>query len=115
MAEHLENEHNVVDTHWLSSRRQHLQQFALLLVGATATSTSLLPVSVANADMLADRDKERQYIQASYSDFTKTREGWSYREVKPGTGEKAREGDRVVFDWSGYTIGYFGRPFEAKG
>ena len=24
-------------------------------------------------------------------------------------------GDRVVFDWSGYTIGYFGRPFEAKG
>lgn len=25
------------------------------------------------------------------------------------------DGDRVVFDWSGYTIGYFGRPFEAKG
>jgi hypothetical protein len=22
---------------------------------------------------------------------------------------------RVVFDWSGYTIGYFGRPFQAKG
>jgi len=21
----------------------------------------------------------------------------------------------VVYDWSGYTIGYFGRPFEAKG
>jgi hypothetical protein len=26
-----------------------------------------------------------------------------------------KDGDRVVFDWSGYTIGYFGRPFEAKG
>jgi FKBP-type peptidyl-prolyl cis-trans isomerase 2 len=24
-------------------------------------------------------------------------------------------GDRVVFDWSRYTIGYFGRPFQAKG
>jgi FKBP-type peptidyl-prolyl cis-trans isomerase len=27
----------------------------------------------------------------------------------------AQLGDRVVFDWSGYTIGYFGRPFQAKG
>ncbi|KAL3807493.1 hypothetical protein ACHAXA_003984 [Cyclostephanos tholiformis] len=26
-----------------------------------------------------------------------------------------KDGDRVVYDWSGYTIGYFGRPFEAKG
>ena len=24
-------------------------------------------------------------------------------------------GDRAVYEWEGYTIGYFGRPFEAKG
>lgn len=40
----------------------------------------------------------------------------SYRDVTPGTsGEAAKLGDRVVYDWSGYTIGYFGRPFQAKG
>ena len=36
-------------------------------------------------------------------------------DVKVGDGEMPSWGDRVVFDWSGYTIGYFGRPFEAKG
>jgi FKBP-type peptidyl-prolyl cis-trans isomerase len=41
--------------------------------------------------------------------------GVSYREVKVGKGDKASLGDRVVYDWSGYTIGYFGRPFQAKG
>jgi FKBP-type peptidyl-prolyl cis-trans isomerase (trigger factor) len=35
--------------------------------------------------------------------------------VGDGSGEAASVGDRVVYDWSGYTIGYFGRPFQAKG
>lgn len=95
----------------VSSRRQSLQQLLAVLGGAGLTA---LPLP-GNADMLADREKERQYIQESYADFTKSKDGYLYREVKPGSGEKAREGDRVVFDWSGYTIGYFGRPFQAKG
>ena len=57
---------------------------------------------------------EPKFVQ-EYSDFEKTSEGWSFRDVKVGTGETPAWGDRVVFDWSGYTIGYFGRPFEAKG
>jgi FKBP-type peptidyl-prolyl cis-trans isomerase len=57
-----------------------------------------------------------KFVQ-TYEDFTPTSEGWSYKDVKKGTksGDAANDGDRVVFDWSGYTIGYFGRPFEAKG
>ena len=58
-----------------------------------------------------------KFVQ-TYEDFTSTSEGWSYKDVKVGTGTGGgdlRDGDRVVFDWSGYTIGYFGRPFEAKG
>lgn len=53
----------------------------------------------------------------SYEDFASTSEGWSYKDVKIGKdiGGELKDGDRVVFDWSGYTIGYFGRPFEAKG
>jgi hypothetical protein len=52
----------------------------------------------------------------SYSDFTTSSDGFKFRDVKIGTGDvKINNGDRLVFDWSGYTIGYFGRPFEAKG
>jgi hypothetical protein len=59
-----------------------------------------------------------KFVQ-QYEDFIVTPEGWSYRDVKPGNSNnanaKAELNDRVVFDWSGYTIGYFGRPFQAKG
>eukprot|EP00533_Pseudo-nitzschia_delicatissima_P004503 CAMPEP_0116103146 /NCGR_PEP_ID=MMETSP0327-20121206/13728_1 /TAXON_ID=44447 /ORGANISM="Pseudo-nitzschia delicatissima, Strain B596" /LENGTH=235 /DNA_ID=CAMNT_0003595235 /DNA_START=82 /DNA_END=786 /DNA_ORIENTATION=+ len=50
-----------------------------------------------------------------YEDFTKAPEGWSYRDVNVGSGESPSKGDRAVYEWSGYTIGYFGRPFEARG
>jgi hypothetical protein len=70
-----------------------------------------------------------KFVQ-SYDDFITTSDGWSYKDVKigssttttkgnigdaSGSGDTLKDGDRVVFDWSGYTIGYFGRPFEAKG
>ena len=31
-----------------------------------------------------------------------------------GTGKDARPGAQVTVDWDGYTIGYYGRPFEAR-
>jgi len=95
----------------VSTRRTNLQQLA---TGMMATLATALPANAAGEDTKS-REDQRDYIQGSYADFTKAKEGWSYREVKPGTGDKASEGDRVVFDWSGYTIGYFGRPFQAKG
>jgi hypothetical protein len=61
-----------------------------------------------------------KFVQ-TYDDFAAMPEGWSYKDVKVGNkgdaggGGTLKDGDRVVFDWSGYTIGYFGRPFEAKG
>jgi hypothetical protein len=76
-----------------------------VLVGGLAS----LPLSAVAAD-----DENKKFLQ-EYSDFAKTEEGWSFRDVKGGVGESPKKGDRVVFDWSGYTIGYFGRPFEAKG
>jgi len=36
-------------------------------------------------------------------------------ESQLGKGDSPRPGDRVCIDWEGYTIGYYGRPFEAKG
>jgi hypothetical protein len=75
-----------------------------------ATSTLLFAPSPALAE------DPPSYLQ-EYSDFTESPTGgWRYRDVKPGSGgAAAKKGDRVVFDWSGYTIGYFGRPFQAKG
>ena len=87
-----------------TSRRNHLQHLAAM----TATLTAVLP---ANAEDTPMREEQRKYIQESYSDFTKTKEGWLYREVKPGSGERASVGSRVVFDWSGYTIGK--RPWSS--
>lgn len=71
---------------------------------------------IANAEEGGENMYAPKFVQ-QYEDFTPTSEGWSYKEVKKGTkgGDAASDGDRVVFDWSGYTIGYFGRPFEAKG
>lgn len=35
--------------------------------------------------------------------------------VKTGEGKTPTVGDRVVVDWEGYTIGYYGRPFQTRG
>merc|ERR1739848_554024 len=48
-----------------------------------------------------------------YSDFTR-KGGLLYKDAKVGTGKSPEKGDRVVLDWSGFTIGYNGRPFETK-
>jgi len=80
--------------------------------------TALLVVPTSAAAAAAEQDPASMYAPKfvqSYDDFTDTPEGWSYRDVTAGKGDAAAIGDRVVFDWSGYTIGYFGRPFQAKG
>ena len=75
---------------------------------AVSAALLLLPAASAQAETPT-------FVQ-EYDDFIKSEQGWSYRDVKPGTGDViVKPGDRVVYDWSGYTIGYFGRPFQAKG
>ena len=62
---------------------------------AAALSAPSLPVR-ADDSMFAPA-----FVQ-EYEDFTKTNEGWSFRDVTPGKGSvEVQEGDRVVFDWSG--------------
>lgn len=75
-----------------------------LAVATTGLATNALPAT-------ADGEVNLQ----QYEDFTKASEGWSYRDVKVGAGDSPSSGDRAVYEWSGYTIGYFGRPFEARG
>jgi hypothetical protein len=48
----------------------------------------------------------------TYPDFTSTASGLQYKSARAGSGAVADAGDRVVLSWSGYTIGYYARPFE---
>jgi len=91
------------DESGFSDRRGVLRSAAAFVAMATS-----LP-SIANANVAESPNLQQ------YEDFTKAPEGWSYRDVNLGKGESPSVGDRVVYEWSGYTIGYFGRPFEAKG
>ncbi|TKY64755.1 Peptidyl-prolyl cis-trans isomerase FKBP19 [Spatholobus suberectus] len=36
------------------------------------------------------------------------------KDLRPGNGPKPKMGETVVVDWDGYTIGYYGRIFEAR-
>jgi FKBP-type peptidyl-prolyl cis-trans isomerase len=103
----------------LTNRRQAFHQLVSTTTAATIASAAGLSLmtsspAVVNADDADGSMFAPKFVQ-EYADFTRTPEGWSYRDVTVGTGESPSMGDRVVFDWSGYTIGYFGRPFEAKG
>jgi FKBP-type peptidyl-prolyl cis-trans isomerase len=58
-----------------------------------------------------DYGKPRTY----YPDFTQVKgTGLQYKVVKEGTGKVATKGDKVAVDWEGYTIGYYGRPFQTR-
>ena len=57
-----------------------------------------------------DYGKPRTY----YPDFVQKPSGLQYKEVKVGTGRSPKAGDKVVVDWEGYTIGYYGRPFQTR-
>ena len=95
-----------------TTRRQWLHQQA---TGAMAVVVAFPAATAANdetSSMYAPK-----FVQ-SYEDFIATPAGWSYRDVNKATTTgtyPAAPGDRVVFQWSGFTIGYFGRPFQASG
>lgn len=53
--------------------------------------------------------------QCRYPDFTLTDSGLQYKDLVPGKqAEVATVGSKVVVDWSGVTLGYYGRIFEAR-
>jgi len=103
-----------------SNRRQMLQKS--IIPALTVASVGLIgggsPLTASARTTGADNPSNQyapDFVQ-KYEDFQPSPEGWQFKDVKIGTGElKLETGDRAVFDWSGYTIGYFGRPFEAKG
>jgi len=96
----------------IMDRRQTINNLSLSAAAAILTvgSTSTPALAEDTSSMYSPK-----FVQ-EYPDFTVTDAGWSFKDVKKGSGDASPGvGDRAVFEWSGYTIGYFGRPFEAKG
>ncbi|WVZ05151.1 hypothetical protein V8G54_018497 [Vigna mungo] len=60
------------------------------------------------------RGKDYGKTKMRYPDYTETESGLQYKDLRPGNGPKPKTGETVVVDWDGYTIGYYGRIFEAR-
>ncbi|KAL5167663.1 Peptidyl-prolyl cis-trans isomerase FKBP19, chloroplastic [Glycine soja] len=96
-------------------RRKMLLSSAAIVAG-TLCSNSVSGVSLAAefADMPALRGKDYGKTKMRYPDYTETESGLQYKDLRPGNGPKPKMGETVVVDWDGYTIGYYGRIFEAR-
>ncbi|CAA0815520.1 Peptidyl-prolyl cis-trans isomerase FKBP19-chloroplastic [Striga hermonthica] len=66
------------------------------------------------ADMPALRGKDYGKSKMRYPDYTETISGLQYKDLRMGNGPTPKIGETVVVDWDGYTIGYYGRIFEAR-
>ncbi|KAL0364411.1 UNVERIFIED_CONTAM: Peptidyl-prolyl cis-trans isomerase FKBP19, chloroplastic [Sesamum angustifolium] len=60
------------------------------------------------------RGKDYGKTKMRYPDYTETNSGLQYKDLRVGSGPTPRIGETVVVDWDGYTIGYYGRIFEAR-
>ena len=90
---------------------------AVLLTSGTATAALIASPHAALAELayqpaLAGKDYGK--TEMSYDDFVRTPSGLLVKDAKSGSGKAPAKGDRVVVDWTGYTIGYFGRPLETR-
>ncbi|KAL9226441.1 hypothetical protein vseg_002255 [Gypsophila vaccaria] len=101
-------------------RRQVLFSFLGLIAGGASLKANDVPfnsdVAAASdfADMPALRGKDYGKTKMRYPDYTETSSGLQYKDLRMGMGPKPKIGETVVVDWDGYTIGYYGRIFEAR-
>ena len=84
-------------------------------------SAGLAAVAPARAEFSEDREympslegKDYGKSKYSYPDFVQLPDGLQYKTMKEGTGAEMTEDKKAVIDWDGYTLGYYGRPFEAR-
>ncbi|GAB4822732.1 hypothetical protein N2152v2_009778 [Parachlorella kessleri] len=91
----------------------------LLACGAAFLTAAALPsASLAEIQELEPmaplKGKDYGKTRISYGDYVRTPSGLQYQDFRVGDGDHPQPGQTCVVDWSGYTIGYYGRPFEAR-
>ncbi|KAJ0046128.1 hypothetical protein Pint_05405 [Pistacia integerrima] len=109
-------------------RRQVLISSIGVLAGALCNSPMNGVAAAAEfTDMPALRGKDYGKTKMRYPDYTETDSGLQYKDLRLGSGPTPKMGETVVVrryhnvsimalpvDWDGYTIGYYGRIFEAR-
>ncbi|OAE18091.1 hypothetical protein AXG93_2899s1200 [Marchantia polymorpha subsp. ruderalis] len=99
------------------SRREALNISGSGLLGLLL-SMGLQPVERASANQFADmpalRGKDYGKSKMRFPDYVETSSGLQYKDLREGVGPPPEQGDVVMVDWAGYTIGYYGRIFEAR-
>ncbi|KAF9618987.1 hypothetical protein IFM89_002982 [Coptis chinensis] len=85
-----------------------------LLQWKRVTTISLRNSVVSSLRVPAIRGKDYGKTKMRYPDYVETNSGLQYKDLRAGSGPSAKMGDTVVVDWDGYTIGYYGRIFEAR-
>ncbi|KAK9832253.1 hypothetical protein WJX74_004292 [Apatococcus lobatus] len=95
-------------------RRQlvHLVAGATLLASQSCRSAQAAEPRYEQMDALKGKDYGKSRMK--YPDYVMTDSGLQYQDLRPGSGEQPQSGSRCEVDWDGYTIGYYGRPFEAR-
>lgn len=112
-----EESSNFFDCRAVFKRRDVLRLSSVGLLSSVFWDTSSKDgVAVASefADMPALRGKDYGKTKMRYPDYTETNSGLQYKDLRVGSGPIPKVGDTVVVDWDGYTIGYYGRIFEAR-
>ncbi|KAK8933733.1 hypothetical protein KSP39_PZI015987 [Platanthera zijinensis] len=86
-------------------------------IGVDAFQNALvncMAIAAEFTDMPALRGKDYGKTKMRYPDYTETESGLQFKDLRIGDGPKPMKGETVVVDWDGYTIGYYGRIFEAR-
>ena len=123
------------DVNTTTSRRQHvISSFPMLALVMMPSPSARQDNVMSNAAFAAEQEiratsssgndsrfesmpalagKDYGKARTLYPDFTLAKSGIQYKDLAPGSGEAViGVGNKVVCDWSGYTIGYYGRIFE---
>ncbi|KAG8365782.1 hypothetical protein BUALT_Bualt17G0007600 [Buddleja alternifolia] len=99
----------------LIDRRQILMSsMGFLSVAVLNSQREEASIASEFADMPALRGKDYGKTKMRYPDYTETNSGLQYKDLRVGSGPTPKIGETVVVDWDGYTIGYYGRIFEAR-
>ena len=92
----IQAKHNDGEKEQFNRRRKLLQNAALIVLSTLVTTANSGP-SWAEENMYAPK-----FVQ-EYEDFKRNPEGFSVRDVTVGKGESPQVGDRIVYEWSGYS------------
>ena len=105
---------------WVSSSVSRRRALGLSAAAAAAafldasSGPALAEFQTSNEYMPSLEGKDYGKSKYVYPDFVQLPDGLQYKTMKEGAGAEMTSSKKAVIDWDGYTLGYYGRPFEAR-